>query len=164
MSSHANVKPNQGKVKSTLEKKRHGSTFRSQMSRKTALKSIERVSPLMNRTCFICETSSRYGRARPQAQMVPPSQAPPQKPACLRGCEAGWRISRSICRRGRTHRPTVSSMSNDSLQTSHLLSYFRPRPFSHSGSVLWLNNRVPGEMETIDSVKENPLEQKYISG
>lgn len=52
--------------------------FNSHMNRKAALKSIERVSPLMNRTCFICETSSRYGRARPQAQMVPPSRPPPQ--------------------------------------------------------------------------------------
>lgn len=59
-------------------KKHHESTFRSHMSRKRELKSTERVSPLMNRTCFICETSSRYGRARPQAQMAPASQPPPQ--------------------------------------------------------------------------------------
>lgn len=66
------------KSNSPRQTKHYESMFHSHMNRKTVLKSIERVSPLMNRTCFICQTSSRYGRARPQAQMVPPSQPPPQ--------------------------------------------------------------------------------------
>lgn len=165
---HANVKQNQGKIKFTSTDKalriNVPLTYEQENSAEKHWASFPSNEPNLfhlpnKQSLWASEATGADGAA---------VSASTTKPACLRGCEAGWRISCSICQRGRTHRLTVSSMSNDSLQMSHLLSYFLPRHSyilevarlgnaSHN-SVLWLNNQVPAETETINSMKKNLLE------
>lgn len=155
---HAKRGSGQNQISAT---KHQESTFRSHMSRKAALKSAERVSPLMKRTCFICETSSRYGRARPQAQMVPPSQPPPQSRPVYEDVKLA-EGSRAASAREVAH--------TDRLFHPCLMIHYRRRTCSGTfgkppprDGVLRLNNRAAAEMETIDSArKESAGMRKYI--